>query len=200
MEEPQLRKIDVDRPVLKTTGLPFAPERELQPQLMPMLPYPSVNPLLLCNGLGAGTKAEFYLSWQPWLMQLNHRLVRAAPISNPTVARSAPSANRRTRETSSLFYQDFYFRSSKDSVVSSCVKFAVDVLGGPITPAAFDLRQGSLCARESEIVSLLLRESFHRGRVSMEMIKGEVCLPMIPRMPSVSEAANHPVKWHIPLN
>ncbi|CAG0906578.1 unnamed protein product, partial [Cyprideis torosa] len=42
------------------------------------------------QGLGAGTKAEFYLSWQPWLMQLNLRLVRAAPISNPTVVSRYP--------------------------------------------------------------------------------------------------------------
>ncbi|CAG0907182.1 unnamed protein product, partial [Cyprideis torosa] len=46
---------------------------------------------------------------------------------------------------------------------------------GPIAPAAFDLRQGSCYA--PEIVSLLLRESFHRGRVSTKMIKGGVCLP-----------------------
>ncbi|CAG0902640.1 unnamed protein product, partial [Cyprideis torosa] len=75
------------------------------------------QPAVALQDLGAGTKAEFYLSWQPWLMQLNHRLVRAAPISNPTVVRSAPSANRRTRETL-LFHQDIYFRSSKDSSVS----------------------------------------------------------------------------------
>ncbi|CAG0898311.1 unnamed protein product, partial [Cyprideis torosa] len=71
---------------------------------------------------------------------------------------------------------------------------------GPIAPAAFDLRQGSLCARESEIVSLLQRESFHRGRVSTKMIKGGVCLQKIPRMRSVSEAAHRPVKGNIPLN
>ncbi|CAG0898309.1 unnamed protein product, partial [Cyprideis torosa] len=85
--------------------------------------------------------------------------------------------------------------------IFSCLELPVDgmvslcffVLEGPIAPAVFDLRQGSLCARESEIVSLLQRESFHRGRVSTEMIKGGVCLPMIPRMRSVSEAANRTV-------
>ncbi|CAG0880060.1 unnamed protein product [Cyprideis torosa] len=56
---------------------------------MTRLPYPSVKQLLLCNRLGAGAKAEFYLSWQPWLMQLNHRLRRAAPISNPPLPTEA---------------------------------------------------------------------------------------------------------------
>ncbi|CAG0883352.1 unnamed protein product [Cyprideis torosa] len=128
-------------------------------------------------------------------------------IKHLRLFRLQKSANRRTRETS-LFHQDFYFRSSKDSSVSrehvlvasnleEIQRHAVTKLLSAI-PAAFDLRQGSCCA--PEIVSLLLRESFHRGRVSTEMIKGGVCLPMIPRMRSVSEAANRPVKGHIPLN